>query len=129
MSFGTGKLEGVEYEEGIYEGYGLDGVAFIVDYMTDNKNRTLGEVRRVFNRAGGVLASAGSVGWQFEQKGYITLNGHPDFDEVFMVAAEAGATRTVSAAQAAPASIRNFILKLSKYLFEPHNARRARRVQ
>jgi YebC/PmpR family DNA-binding regulatory protein len=88
---GTGKLEGVEYEEGIYEGYGIDGVAFIVDYMTDNKNRTLGEVRRVFNRAGGVLAAAGAVGWQFEQKGYITLNGNPDFDEVFMVAAEAGA--------------------------------------
>jgi YebC/PmpR family DNA-binding regulatory protein len=89
---GTGKLEGAELEEITLEGHGPDGVAFIVDTLTDNKNRTLAEVKRVFNKAGGAMASAGSVAWQFEQKGYITLKGdNLDFDEVFMVAAEAGA--------------------------------------
>jgi YebC/PmpR family DNA-binding regulatory protein len=89
---GTGKGEGIEMEEMTFEGYGLEGVAFIVDTLSDNKNRTLAEVKRVFNRAGGAMASAGSVAWQFEQKGYIELEGENlDFDEVFMVAAEAGA--------------------------------------
>ncbi len=89
---GTGKLDGIEMEEMTFEGYGLDGVAFIVDTLSDNKNRTLAEVKRVFNRAGGSMATAGSVAWQFEQKGYIELADEGlDFDEVFMVAAEAGA--------------------------------------
>ncbi len=89
---GLGKLEGETVEEGTYEGYGPEGVAFIIDYMTDNKNRTLADVKRTLNRAGGALASAGSVAWQFEQKGFIALAGEDlDFDEVFMTAAEAGA--------------------------------------
>ena len=93
---GTGKGEGMEMEEMTFEGYGLDGVAFIVDTLSDNKNRTLAEVKRVFNRAGGAMASAGSVAWQFEQKGYIELEGEGlDFDEVFMTAAEAGAEDVV----------------------------------
>lgn len=89
---GTGKLDGVEMEEITYEGYGVEGVAFMIDTLSDNKNRTLAEIKRVFNRAGGALASAGSVAWQFEQKGYIELAGdNLDFDTVFMTAAEAGA--------------------------------------
>src|SRR5664279_1060048 len=93
---GTGKGEGIEMEEMTFEGYGLEGVAFIVDTLSDNKNRTLAEVKRVFNRAGGAMATAGSVAWQFEQKGYIELEGENlDFDEVFMVAAEAGAEDVV----------------------------------
>lgn len=93
---GTGKGEGVEMEEMTFEGYGLEGVAFIIDTLSDNKNRTLAEVKRVFNRAGGAMAAAGSVSWQFEQKGYIELEGdNLDFDEVFMVAAEAGAEDVV----------------------------------
>jgi YebC/PmpR family DNA-binding regulatory protein len=89
---GTGKLEGMELEEKVYEGYGIEGVAFLIETLTDNQNRTLAELKRVFNRAGGSLASAGSVMWQFDQRGYITLSGDSlDFDEVFMVAAEAGA--------------------------------------
>src|SRR5262249_31061670 len=93
---GTGKGEGMEMEEMTFEGYGPEGVAFIVDTISDNKNRTLAEVKRVFNRAGGAMASAGSVAWQFEQKGYIELEGENlDFDEVFMVAAEAGADDVV----------------------------------
>lgn len=89
---GTGGGDGDALEEITYEGYGPDGVAYLVDVLTDNKNRALADVKRVFNRAGGSLASAGSVGWQFEQKGYIQLSGDSlDFDAVFMTAAEAGA--------------------------------------
>lgn len=93
---GTGNLDGVDLEELSYEGYGPDGVAFMIDVLTDNKNRTLADVKRVLNRAGGSLASAGSVGWQFDKKGYIVLIGDKlDFDEVFMVAADAGADDVV----------------------------------
>ena len=89
---GTGGADGEMMEEITYEGYGPEGVAFLIDVLTDNKNRTLAEVKRLFNRAGGSLASAGSVGWQFEKKGFITLAGDKlDFDSVFMAAAEAGA--------------------------------------
>ncbi|MBZ0288333.1 MAG: YebC/PmpR family DNA-binding transcriptional regulator, partial [Anaerolineae bacterium] len=89
---GAGGAGGDEMEELTYEGYGPDGVAYLVDVLTDNKNRTLAEIKHAFSRAGGSLASAGSVAWQFEQKGYITLGGdNLDFDEVFMTAAEAGA--------------------------------------
>ncbi|MBL8154788.1 MAG: YebC/PmpR family DNA-binding transcriptional regulator [Anaerolineae bacterium] len=84
--------DGVILEEITYEGYGPDGVAFLVDVLTDNKNRTLADVKRAFTRANGSLASAGSVAWQFEKKGVITLSGEGlDFDAVFMTAAEAGA--------------------------------------
>ncbi len=94
---GTGKLEGIELEEKVYEGYGAEGVAFLIDTLTDNSNRTLAEIKRVFNRAGASLATVGSVMWQFEQIGYITLVGENlDFDEVFMVAAEAGANDVVN---------------------------------
>jgi YebC/PmpR family DNA-binding regulatory protein len=93
---GTGGGDGEVMEEITYEGYGPDGVAFLVDVLTDNKNRALADVKRVFNRAGGSLASAGSVGWQFDKKGYIQLNGNKlDFDTVFMTAAEAGADDVV----------------------------------
>ncbi len=89
---GTGELEGGEMEEVTYEGYGVDGIAFLVDVITDNRNRTLAEVKHAFSKFGGNLASAGAVQWQFDKKGYITLKGEGlDFEEVFMVAAEAGA--------------------------------------
>jgi YebC/PmpR family DNA-binding regulatory protein len=94
---GTGGGDGEVLEEITYEGYGPEGVAFLVDVLTDNKNRALADVKRVFNRAGGALASAGSVGWQFDKKGYIQLSGdNLDFDEVFMAAAEAGADDVVN---------------------------------
>jgi YebC/PmpR family DNA-binding regulatory protein len=94
---GTGGLEGEDMVEITYEGYGPDGVAYVVDVLTDNKNRALAEVKHAFNKSGGSLASAGSVTWQFDQKGYITLEpGDLDFEEVFMVAAEAGAEDVVN---------------------------------
>ncbi|MDZ4764899.1 MAG: YebC/PmpR family DNA-binding transcriptional regulator [Chloroflexota bacterium] len=97
MARGSGKGgEGETLDEFTLEGYGLDGVAFLVDIITDNKNRSLAEVKYVFNRAGGALASAGSVAWQFEQKGAIMVGGDKlDFDALFMIAAEAGADDVV----------------------------------
>ncbi len=84
--------DGVAFEEMVYEGYGPGGVAIIVDALTDNRNRTLAEVKHLFNRSGGSLATSNAVLWQFDQKGLIELNGDElDFDEVFMAAAEAGA--------------------------------------
>lgn len=89
---GTGELDGGEMEELTYEAYGPDGVAFLIDVLTDNRNRTLADVKHVFTKNGGSMASAGSVSWQFEQKGYMVLKSDDvDFEEVFMVAAEAGA--------------------------------------
>lgn len=89
---GIGELAGIVTEEVTYEGYGVEGVAFLVDTITDNRNRTLAEVKHAFNRSGGSLASAGSVAWQFTQIGYITLAAKElDYDEVFLAAAEAGA--------------------------------------
>lgn len=90
---GTGEGDDVAaLEEITYEGYAPSGVAVLVDCVTDNKNRTLAEVKHTFSKFGGSLASAGSVTWQFDQKGYISITAEGvDFDEVFMVAAEAGA--------------------------------------
>lgn len=93
---GTGELDGGEVFEITYEAYGTDGVAFIIETITDNKNRTLAAIKAVLNKNNGTLASSGSVTWQFNQKGYIVLAGEPDFDEVFMVAAEAGAEDVVN---------------------------------
>lgn len=92
---GTGEIEGGEVLEITYEGYGPEGVAFIVEVMTDNKNRALAEVKFAFNKHSGSLATNGAVAWQFDQKGYLTLKGEADFDEVFMEAAEAGAEDVV----------------------------------
>ena len=88
---GTGEIEGGQMDEMMYEGYGADGIAFIIEAITDNKNRTLAEVKSAFNKYNGNLATNGAVAWQFDQKGYIALKGDTDFEEVFLVAAEAGA--------------------------------------
>lgn len=94
---GTGEIEGGEIQELTYEGYGTDGVAFIVEVVTDNKNRALAEIKHAFNKNGGSLANSGAVAWQFDQKGVIELQGDDlDFEEVFMVAAEAGAEDVVN---------------------------------
>lgn len=89
---GSGGGDGAVMEEITFEGYGPEGVAYLVDVLTDNKNRTLAEIKHTFSRGGGNMASAGSVAWQFDKKGYITLKGENlKFDEIFMVAVEAGA--------------------------------------
>jgi YebC/PmpR family DNA-binding regulatory protein len=89
---GTGELEGGQLEEVFYEGYAPHGVALLVKCLTDNRNRTLAEVRRVFNRSGGSLAEAGAVTWMFDIKGYLAVaRDDLDPDEIFMMAIDAGA--------------------------------------
>ena len=89
---GTGELEGVSYEEVTYEGYGPGGVAIMMDIITDNKNRTVAEVRHLLSKYGGNLGETGSVAWVFDKKGQIILDSNSgDEDVVFEVALEAGA--------------------------------------
>ncbi|OGX05789.1 MAG: transcriptional regulator [Omnitrophica bacterium RIFCSPLOWO2_12_FULL_50_11] len=70
---GTGSLEGVHYEEAVYEGYGPSGVAIYVQCLTDNKNRTAGEIRNIFSKKYGNMAGHGSVAWLFEKKGFLVV--------------------------------------------------------
>lgn len=89
---GTGELEGVEYIEITYEGYGPGGVAVLVDCMTDNKNRTVGEVRHAFSKQGGNLGESGCVGYMFDKKGSILVDKETIDEEKLMdLALEAGA--------------------------------------
>lgn len=89
---GTGELEGVSYEEVSYEGYGPAGTALIVEVITDNKNRTVGEIRSMFSKHGGNLGTSGSVGWMFSNKGLISIDKKTVTEEKLMeVALEAGA--------------------------------------
>jgi len=88
---GTGDLDGVIYEEGIFEGYGPGGVAVIVEFMTDNRTRTVADVRHAFNKYGGSLGVSGSVAFLFDRKGQIIFSTENDFDSIFEAALEAGA--------------------------------------
>lgn len=88
---GTGELEGGQLEEIVYEGYGPHGVGMIIECVTDNRNRSVAEVRSTLTKNGGNMATSGAVAWQFVRKGFIMVDGYEDEDELFMLAAEAGA--------------------------------------
>jgi YebC/PmpR family DNA-binding regulatory protein len=89
---GTGELEGVNYEESIYEGYGPGGAAVLVESLTDNKNRTVADIRAIFGKNGGSLGENGCVAWMFDKKGYIAVESTNVDEEALMeVALEAGA--------------------------------------
>jgi YebC/PmpR family DNA-binding regulatory protein len=88
---GTGELEGVTYEEVLYEGYGPGGVAIIVEALTDNKNRTTPEIRSYFSKFGNELGAANSVSYMFTKQGQIVVDGEVAEDTVMEVALEAGA--------------------------------------
>ena len=89
---GTGELPGVSYEEFVYEGYGPGGVAVLVEVVSDNKNRTTPEIRKIFAKHGGNLGESGCVAWMFEKKGLIQVDASKiDEDRLFGVALEAGA--------------------------------------
>jgi YebC/PmpR family DNA-binding regulatory protein len=88
---GTGELEGGELTDAIYEAYGPHGIGILVEVVTDNRNRAVADVRHAVNKYGGTMAEAGAVSWQFARKGYISISGTVDNDEVFLVAADAGA--------------------------------------
>jgi YebC/PmpR family DNA-binding regulatory protein len=94
---GTGELKDAEqFEEITYEAYGPNGVALLLEVATDNRNRTLADIKHVLTRVGGTMAEPGSVSWQFVQKGYITIPaGQQSYDDVFLVAADAGADDVV----------------------------------
>jgi len=87
----TGNLDGVTLSEVSYEGYGPGGVAIMVECLTDNKNRTVAEIRHAFKKAGGSLGTSGSVAWMFEKKGIIVVNRSDKDDEIMETAIEAGA--------------------------------------
>jgi YebC/PmpR family DNA-binding regulatory protein len=89
---GTGTLEGETYDEITYEGYGPGGAAILVDITTDNRNRTNGEIKKIFEKGGGKIGTPGSVAWMFERKGLIRIDAGKTSEEQLMeVALEAGA--------------------------------------
>jgi YebC/PmpR family DNA-binding regulatory protein len=92
---GTGELKGDELQEILYEAYGPNGVALLISVVTDNRNRSTADVRRIFTKNGGSLAEPGAVAWQFKRKGYISLSASEDSDEVFEIALNANAEDVV----------------------------------
>jgi len=89
---GTGELPGMSFEESIYEGYGPGGVAMLIEILTDNKHRTLPEIRHIMSKYGGNLGEAGCVAWMFDKKGYILVDKKTiDEDTLISIALDAGA--------------------------------------
>lgn len=89
---GTGELEGVNYEESTYEGYGPGGAAVFLESLTDNKNRAVADIRHIFNKHGGNLGENGCVAWMFDKKGYLAVEKSAvDEDTLMEIAIEAGA--------------------------------------
>lgn len=90
---GSGELEGASYEEIIYEGYGPGGAAIMLNVMTDNRNRTAGELRHIFDKHGGNLGEAGCVAWMFDKKGLIIIekDEKTNVDDIMMLAIDSGA--------------------------------------
>ena len=97
---GTGELETETYDEVLYEGYGPNGVAVLCEILTENRNRTAGEIRKIFEVNGGNLGSTGCVAWMFERKGIIQVSAKSvDEERLFEVALEAGAADVVQVAE------------------------------
>ncbi len=93
----TGELEGSKFEEIIYEGYGPGGIAILIEAVTDNKNRTVSELRHLFSRHGGRLAETGSVNWKFQRKGIITITKDQiNEDDLIMLALDLGADDVIT---------------------------------
>ena len=92
---GTGELEGVTYEPGSYEGYAPNGVAILVEVLTDNRNRAGGQIRGLFTKHGGSLAEPGAVAWQFERKGVVIVRRSIGEDDLMLAVLDAGAENLV----------------------------------
>jgi YebC/PmpR family DNA-binding regulatory protein len=88
---GTGELEGASYEEITYEGTGPGGTLFLVESMTDNKNRTVAEIRKIFEKNNGAMGAAGTAAWAFERKGLLSIGKEATEDQLMEVAVGAGA--------------------------------------
>jgi YebC/PmpR family DNA-binding regulatory protein len=93
---GTGELEGLAYEEVVYEGYGPGGVALVIECLTDNRNRTAGDVRSTLAKGGGNMAAEGAVAWNFERRGVVEVKPGPTEDQVMEAAIEGGAEDVVN---------------------------------
>ncbi|HEY9030876.1 MAG TPA: YebC/PmpR family DNA-binding transcriptional regulator [Kangiella sp.] len=125
---GTGNAEGDNYEELTYEGYGPGGVAILVECMTDNKNRTVGEVRHAFTKHGGNLGTNGSVAYLFEKKGQFIFGDNVEEEALMEAALEAGAEDLVAhddgsfELQTAPEDFLDIKEALVKAGFKPENA-------
>jgi YebC/PmpR family DNA-binding regulatory protein len=125
---GTGELEGVSYEEITYEGYGPGGVAVLAEILTDNKNRTVGEIRKIFSRHAGNLGEAGCVAFLFEKKGYIQFDASKtDEDKLMTAALDAGAEdmqreENVFAITTVPKDFEKVREALVKHGFQPLSA-------
>jgi YebC/PmpR family DNA-binding regulatory protein len=92
---GTGELEGVHYEELVYEGYGPGGVALMLEIVTDNKNRSAGDIRALFTKSGGSMATTGAVAFLFDRKGIMPVPKGPSEEQVMELALDAGAEDVV----------------------------------
>ncbi|MCA9952107.1 MAG: YebC/PmpR family DNA-binding transcriptional regulator [Anaerolineales bacterium] len=88
---GTGELEGGELIEAVYEAYAQHGIGLLIEVVTDNRNRAIADLRHCTSKYGGTMADSGSVAWQFTRKGYIAIEEEVDEDDLFLIAAEAGA--------------------------------------
>ena len=89
---GTGELDGVDYEEIVYEGYGPGGVAIMIDVLTDNRNRAIADIRHILSKHGGNMGEPGCVSWLFDKRGWMIIEkGSIDEDELFMIALDSGA--------------------------------------
>ncbi|MBI2338915.1 MAG: YebC/PmpR family DNA-binding transcriptional regulator [Deltaproteobacteria bacterium] len=125
---GTGELEGVNYEEVTYEGYGPAGVAMLVTSLTDNKNRTVAEIRNLFSKNGGNMGESGSVGWMFEKKGVLNFDKKTVIEDKLMEAAlDAGAEDIQDAEDSwdvvtSPADFEKVKEALEKAAFKPLSA-------
>ncbi len=125
---GTGEEEGLTYEEVMYEGYGPGGVAILVDTLTDNRNRTVGEIRHIFTKWGGDLAGANSVSWMFEKKGLVVVSKDKAAEDTLMDAViEAGADDMKDDGSAweivsAPAAHQAVVDAVKKLSVEPDSA-------
>jgi YebC/PmpR family DNA-binding regulatory protein len=132
---GTGEEAGVSYDEVTYEGYGPGGVAILVETLTDNRNRTVGEIRHIFGKWGGNLGEANSVGWMFDKKSQITVSKEKaDEDRLMAAALEAGADDMTDDGGAwevlAPPDAHQAVLDAVKALgIEPDSAEVAMRPQ
>ena len=92
---GTGELEGVNYEESIYEGYGPGGAAVLIESLSDNKNRTVADIRYIFSKSGGNMGENGCVAWMFDKKGYIAVENKSADEEALMEAALDGGAEDI----------------------------------
>ncbi|MGR3310563.1 MAG: YebC/PmpR family DNA-binding transcriptional regulator [Candidatus Brocadiales bacterium] len=125
---GTGELSGGELQECLYEGYGPSGVALMVEILTDNRNRTASEARKIFDKYGGNLGESGCVAWMFEKKGLFVINDTDiDEDSLMMLILEAGAedmekVENTYQVTCTPAGFESVKKELQKHNIEPTSA-------